>query len=95
MAMDYAFYVVGHMLAHNMVAVLGQGNSFVLHYKAGIVVAVQSVQLVAQVVSEWLVMASLLPEVALLFFFVYLSFSLRKLTARGQASAAAFSLPLP
>ena len=80
MAMDYAFYMVGHIVAHNMVhnmvAVLGRGNSFVLHYKASIVMAVQPVQLVAQVVSEWLVVASLLPEVALLFFFVYLSFSL-------------------
>ena len=48
---------------HNMVAVLGQGSSIVLN-KVDIVVAVLPVQLVAQVVKVWLVLASLLPEVA-------------------------------
>jgi hypothetical protein len=67
MAMHCAFYVVVHMVVrnmdHNMAAVLGQGSSIVLH-KVGIVVAVQPVQLVAQVVKVWSVVASLLPEVA-------------------------------
>ena len=67
MAMHCAFYVLAHMVVrnmdHNMAAVLGQGSSIVLH-KVDIVVAVLPVQLVAQVVKVWFVLASLLPEVA-------------------------------
>ena len=65
MAMHNVFYVVAHMVAHsmdhNMAAVLDQDSNFALH-KVDIVVAVQPVQLVAQVGVVWSVGASLLPE---------------------------------